>query len=324
MGLSRNFASALNRQRNPRQVADRQAAARERTTRLAGAAQQFLSPSLSGSQGQVVQDVGRTAAIQGLLGGAVDLAQGRTRTQFLAGNRLSGLQGLVDDFFNFAPRGVSRADLTRGPGIVGVLAQIAGLEAQFGAGGFPGIEGVANLRPSAVGEFLGRSNRTTLALPAPGLLGARDVAQSTPGTAANDLARRLAEGQGAVDTVASIRANAFGNVIQRAGLQGLDAPQSAFARDLQGREPRIVSDSLAPGAGTQDVVFDRIRQQNLTPRFGLRESLFPGGLQGLAASGLLPFGGPGASTLPAFFRRNQGEVRRAASDLFSPFLFGGA
>jgi hypothetical protein len=320
MGFRRDFTSRVSRGRTERFQA-RQSASQQRNIRLSGAAQQFLDPTLSGVQGQQVQNVGRTAAIQGLLGGAVDVATERTRTQFLAGNRLGGLQGLVDDFLgtgrgssNFASTGGSR-----GEGILGVLAQITGLQAQFLGGGFPGVQTVADLNPGDVGAFLGRRQSQQLALPSRrGGIGAQQVALGTPGTGENELARRLAESQGVVDTTAFIRQNPqLQTSIRRAQIQGLNVPQSRFAQDFFGGQ---VADTDL-GEDFQNVISGEIRRQNFAPRFGIRSSLFPEGLRGLAESGLLPFSTRAGATLPSAAARNPQAVSDAAAD-FAPLLFG--
>jgi hypothetical protein len=300
--------------------ADLQAASAARTNRLIGATQQFLNPQLSGAQGGFVKGIGDRAGLQGLFGGAVQGATLDARTQFLAGNRLSGLQGIVQD----AGQGLNQDQLTaQAGGLQGTLAQILGLNAQFRAGGRAGRESTLALDPGAVGGFIGRRSDSTVGVGRRGLLGERRQQLGTPGTAANTLARQFAESQGIRDTGGFISQNAGGltRAVTRAGAQGFNAQPGAFARDIFGRGsgPQIVEDSLEGFDAFDDTVRESIFRSNTTPRFGGTAGLAPEGLQGLTAAGLLPFlvqGQGGTQTLSNAFASGSD-----ARDLFSPALF---
>jgi len=316
MGIGRN-ADRLFRQRNPGVLEGREAASRTRSTRLAGAAQQFRSPSLSGAQSSFVGGVRSGAGIKGLFGGAVNTAVDRTRTQFLAGNRLSGLQGLLEGAVS--PIGGVEGDVNQTrltPELLATLSQIGALNTQFQFGGQAGRENVANLDPGAVGAAGGRSGSQNLRLEGGSrLIGAQQGRLTTPGTASNNLARQFAESQGAQDTGGFIRNNPqIQASVTRAQLQGLRAPPSAFAADF--RQEQSV------GQDFQSVVSGAITQQNQTPRFGAIPSLFGDDLQGLASAGLIPFRDGAGSTVPALFNRDPAGIDAAAKDFFSPLLFG--
>ena len=299
---------------------DLQAASAARTQRLVGATQQFLNPQLSGAQGGFVQGIGARAGINGLFGGAVDAASLDARTQFLAGNRLSGLQGIVGD----SQQGLNQDQITaRAGGLQGTLSQILGLNAQFRTGGRGGRETVNSLDPGAIGGFIGRRSDSTVNIGRRGLLGERRQQLGTPGTAANTLARQFAESQGIHDTGGFISQNAGGltRAVTRAGAQGFNASPGAFARDIFGRGsgPQIVEDSLEGFDAFDDTVRESVFQSNSTPRFGGTAGLAPEGLQGLTAAGLLPFlvqGQGGTQTFSNAFASGSN-----ARDLFSPALF---
>lgn len=308
-GLSRRVSSKAS-------IAE--ARAKERTTRLAGAAQQFLSPQLSSSQSQLVSGIGSGAALQGLFGGAVDQAGVQTRTRFLAGNRLSGLAGLVQDLFAPDMRGATRAQVSGNENIAAVLSQITGLENQFRFGGQAGFGSVADLNPAKVGEFAGIRQRETLATSGRmGTLGHRQTQLGTPGSLSNELARRFAEAQGVFDVGGFINSNPqLGAAVGRGGLMGLNATSDAFSRSLSG-------DMVDAGADFQSIVRNQIVQDSLTPKFGIRASLFPEGLQGLAATGLLPFNTGGGTTLAGQLGGSSlDSLRQTGQELFSPLLFG--
>lgn len=305
MAASRSFASSLFASRRPEEFAARQAARERRTSTLAGAAQSFLSPTLSGGQSQILRNISSVASLQGLFGGAVSGAIDRTRTQFLAGDRLSGLAGLADSFLNFAPRGVSAGFNARGPNAPGVLAQFLGLKNQFLFGGAGGQEAVQNLDPGAVGAFIGRRGGTGIRTSLAGI--------GTPGTGSNEIARRAAEGLGVADVGGFIRDNSSKVVrlVRAAALRGQSLTGQAVERT-----------GIGGGQELSDTLRGFLRSMN-PPKFGQRADLFPTGLQGLAASGLLPFGGAGGSTLPALFARRRESATASAENLFSPLLFRG-
>jgi hypothetical protein len=166
MGVG-GISTGVFRQRNPTGFAARQGAARARGLRLASAARRVLSPGLDSGQNQVLSNLGNIAGMRGLFGGALQGPEEAARTQFLAGNRLSGLDALVDDFFNFKPRGVSRADQARGPDAPALLAEIQGLRNQFFFGGQAGQQNVANIDPGLIGSQLGRERGTDSGRPTP-------------------------------------------------------------------------------------------------------------------------------------------------------------
>lgn len=186
--------------------------AEARTRSLIGAMQQFLDPTLSATQNRGIASIGKQAGLRGIFGGVVGNAQRRTAERFTAGNRLSGLQGLLQDFTGFAPRGVSAADQTPGFDVHPLLAQFSGLASQFQLGGQAGTDAVNQLNPNLVGGFN------------------------------NDIT-------------------------------------------------------------------------------GIRDQLFPEGMQGLARIGALPFAAAGGSTIPATLSRDPGQARQTAEQLFSPLMF---
>jgi hypothetical protein len=241
----------------------------------------------------------------------VDNAVGQTRTQLLAGNRLSGLQGLTDDFF-----GSGRAGNPAGQqDVAAVLAQIGGLNTQFGFGGQAGRNAVNSLNPGDIGGFLGRGNNSNLRVGAPS---AALIGQ--PGTQQNDIARRLAESQGIEDTNGFIRDNQaqIAGQIKAASLRGVRAAPAGAGVRVN------IDPTIADGGGDPfSQVFDeRISQQNNSGQgFGILAQILPQGLQGLQQSGLLPsFLGSQNSLASQFTRNSQGV--NAAQDLFSPLLFG--
>lgn len=273
----------------------------QRALRLAAAAQQFMDPTLSGYQTQYIKNIGARAGMQGLFGGLVQNAQDRTFSQFRAGNRLAGLRAIANNFLTWAPRGVTMEDQAFGPGGPGTLAQITALRQQFQYGGQAGRNMVNDLDPASLGAFMSLPDRGVLSQPA-----GRGRAIGMPGNVSNDLARRFAEGAGAVDTGGFIQGNQqqMRRDVRRAGLIGLNAPASSFMG----------------GQAAQNTVFGQIMANAQDPRWGIRGQLM-GDLAGLEAAGLLNFGA-GATTMPAFMANNQDRVQRAAVELFSPQLFG--
>lgn len=259
-----------------------------RSQALAAAGQRVVDPSLSGGQTGFLGQLGAVAGMRGLFGGAVEGSIDSARTQFLAGNRLSGLQALADDFFNFAPRGVSRADLAggrEGANAAGTLSQILGLQNQFNFGAAGGREALNNLDVSMLGGFAARRGR--------GPFGRGSTDLTLPGTPENELARRVAEGFGADDTGAFIRNNLgpLQSLVRRAGLAGR-ADFTQGQATLAGF-PRVVADDLEPGGAPGPDVAEitrRFLQQQNSGRFGVTANL-AGPLRGLSATGLLPFRG---------------------------------
>lgn len=276
----------------------------QRAERLAAATQRIVDPSLSGAQEKFVGQVGGVAGARGLFGGAVDVAQERTAQQFVAGNRLMGLQAVADDFFDPGFRGVSPSMTTAGGPAVqtgakaaATLSQILGLKNQFAAGNFGALTG---LDVSALGAFAARR------VPLAGVAGRPEQV----GTGANELSRRVAEGLGFSDTNKFIRENTRSLAGLTTILQSVRGGQPQATRDITaGRLQGL----FGSNAGTVADITRRFLGDQSRTFFGTTRAAQAGPLGGLVEAGLLPFMPRFGSTLP----RAGGASRELASRLFS-------